>query len=344
MDRVLEVGGCAAGYAGRLFVHAGGDVVSNAVAAPAWASDLGMDAFLHADKRRIEVQDPALLAELAEHCDVVIVHVENAQAAQALGVMEWQGCVRVVITSFGLSGPKKDWRATPNVLLAMGGYTHLMGDADRAPLTLPGHYAEFQAGALAYAAANAARFCGENDVLIEISILETLMTLSQFTTVRWHCAGEVRGRHGSDFWYVEPSELYACADGWIYVNIVPQFWDPFTVFLDRPELAMDERFTTNDLRMQNRRVLHEIGRKAVADLTIDELAARAESCRVPVGIVRSLQEVLDEPHLGERSFWYQVELEERSVKVPRPNYRIGGMPGPDRQLFPVEYPKRKLQS
>ena len=336
MDRVLEIGGYAAGYAGRLFVHAGADVVRQVgVREPAWASAAGMDSFLHAGKRRVVIDDAPLLQRLAQQADVVVVHAENAQAVDALGVLDWPGAIKVIVTSFGLTGPKKNWRATPNVLLAMGGYTNLTGDAEREPLTLPGHYVEFQSGALVYAAANAARMRGDTDTLIDISKLETLMTLSQFTTVRWHCAGEIRGRHGSDFWFVEPSELYRCADGWIYVNIVPQFWDPFTVFLDRPELAVDARFTDNDLRRRNRAALHAIAREAVADRGLAELERRADECRVPVGFVKTLSDVLAEPHLSEREFWYDVHVDGQTIRMPGTPYRINQSLHPDLAVAPM---------
>ena len=47
---------------------------------------------------------------------------------------------------FGPDGPACDWQATGSVLLAMGGYTALTGDPGRAPLTLPGHSAEYPNG------------------------------------------------------------------------------------------------------------------------------------------------------------------------------------------------------
>ncbi len=308
MDRVLEIGGYAAAYAGRLFVSAGADVVRADVGAtaPAWASDAAMEACLHPGKRRVALaasQDQlTLLAELAARADVVICHADSADAVAALGFADWRAGVKVAVTPFGLTGPKRNWRATPSTLLAMGGYTALMGDADRAPLSLPGHYLEFQSGALAFTAANAARFAGA-DKVVDLSMLETLMTCSQFTTVRWHCAGELRSRHGSDFWFVVPSELFRCADGWAYVNIVPQFWDAFAVFLQRPELLLDPRFENNDLRMANRAALHAVISEALAVLPVAEVGRRALACRVPVGVVQTLEEVLEDPHLRARDFW-----------------------------------------
>ena len=350
-DRILEIGGYAAGYAGRLFAHAGADVVRvQGQNPPAWASAQAMQIYLHADKRQVTIADANILKSLAEAADVVICHLETADEVMQLGIQEWRCPVKVVLTPFGLTGPKRNWQATPSTLLAMGGYTAVIGDADKAPLSLPGHYVEFQAGALAYTAASAALFTGkglagkglaakgqntqeanqENTEVVDISLFETIMSCSQFSTTLWHCAGEMRSRHGSDFWFVEPSELYPCADGWVYVNIVPQFWDPFCVFLGLPELSVDERFSDNDKRRANRVALHAIVAKQLKDQTKAELDQKVAECRVPVGVVKTLQEVLDDSHLRERQHFYHVAHSEQEVKVPGTSFRINQQAHPDR--------------
>ena len=343
MDRVLEIGGYGAGYAGRLFVRAGADVVriEQETPDPAWVSSEAMAHYLHAGKRRLATSDKSLIAELAAASDVVICQAAGADALDALGYKRWPVPVCASITPFGATGPKRNWRATPSVLYAMGGYTFLMGDPDRAPLTLPGHYLEFQAGALAYAAIGACLFRRNDGVSraperIDIGMFETLMALSQFTTVRWHCAGEIRTRHGSDFHFVVPSQLFRCADGWAYVNIVPQFWDPCTVFLERPELALDDRFATNDARMAHRDELHALIAEALAEVPVSEIETRAAACRVPVGVVRDFDQVLAEPHLTERGFWEDQATPQGHVRVPGLPFRFDDEPRPSLSLADVE--------
>ncbi|XOV82221.1 MAG: CoA transferase [bacterium] len=304
MDKVLDMGGYAAGYCGKLFAACGADVVHLEISEPlpAWASATAMDLFLHAHKRKTATTDQGLIAALAAKADVVICEAGTADELDQLGFASWSTPVKVALTPFGRTGPKANWRASANVLLAMGGYTHLMGDPDRAPLSLPGHYLEFQTGAVAFTAASAARWA-EQAGSIDIGQFETLLSLSQFTTVRWHCAGEIRARHGSDFWFVVPSQLFPCADGFVYLNIVPSFWDPLTVFLDMPELLMDPRFENNDLRMANRQALHKLMADELARHTTTTLIQRAEICRVPLGVVLSFEQVLADPHLQARQFW-----------------------------------------
>ncbi len=326
MDRVLEVGGAAAGYCGRLLVQAGCEVVriESARREPQWASATAMDAFLHAGKRRVRTDDAALVGELASAADVVVLQARDADAVEAAGFDHWAAPVRVALTPFGRTGPKRNWQATQNTLLAMGGYTRLSGDPQRTPLTLPGHYVDFQAGALACTALNAAQL-GGRPASIDIGMLETVMALSQFTTVMWHCAGEVRTRHGSDLWSVCPVNQFRCADAWVVINIVPAFWDAFTVFLERPDLLLDPRFTSNDDRRAHRAALFEIIEAQVAQWTRDEVDARALEARIPVGLVKTLDEVLADPHLAARDFWQPIALGDGNrIRAPRGGWHTHG--------------------
>jgi crotonobetainyl-CoA:carnitine CoA-transferase CaiB-like acyl-CoA transferase len=351
VDKILEVGGIAAGFAGRVFAQTGYDVVrieGNGYAndnandnanSPAWVSDHALDLFLHSGKRRIATDDPDLIAELAAQADIVILEAASADAVLTAGFDHWTCPVKVAITPFGRTGPRKNWRGTENVLQAMGGYSNLIGDQDIAPLTLPGHYVDLQSGQWAYMVANACRL-GELHEAADISKLEVVMSLSQFTTVQWHCANNIRSRHGNDFWWVCPSTQFKLADGWAYINIVPTFWDPFTTFLGRPELVLDERFLTNGTRMANREALHEIISVAMASMTRAEVEESARDFRVPIGVVQTFDDILSNAHLAERDFWQALKNadapEMNAVQAPPLPFRFNDKPWPTQTLTPVE--------
>ena len=348
MDRVLEIGGYAAGYCGRLFAQAGCDVVrveaveGLAPQAPGAVGAAALDIHLHAGKRRIAHATTCELGDLARRADVAIAEAPGAAALAALGFDDWETPVRAAITPFGRTGPKRDAPAVPASLLAAAGYTFIMGDPQRPPLTLPGHYPEFQSGGFTFVAANASRLARERNA-IDVGMLETVMALSQFTTVMWHCDGEIRRRHGNDFWYVVPTNLFRCADGWVYVNIVPGFWDAFAACIERPELVLDERFDTNARRREHRDALHEIIAAALAPLTKADIQARADAARVPIGAVQSLDDVLADPHLADRDLWQTVETGAGAasgeggdaVRSPRRAWRLNGATVPALTLHPV---------
>ena len=302
---------------------------------PAWTGSSALDLYLHAQKRR-ELgrrgdEGRRRLAELAAQADIVVVEGATADAVTTLGFDGWDAPVKVAITPYGRTGPKRNWQATPHTLLAMGGYTNLMGDPDRAPLSLPGHYVEFQSGGLAFTAANACRLAGQGNT-IDVGMLETVMALSQFTTVMWHCAGRIRSRHGNDFWSVPPTNMFRCADGWMYINIVPGFWDAFATALGMPELVLDPRFASNDLRMQNRDALHAIIARTVLPLPREEMLRRASEYRFPLGVVLDFAEVLGAEHLRQRDVWQRVTDGKQTIVAPRPGWVVHGEANPVRWL------------
>lgn len=322
--KVLEIGGYAAGYFGRLFARQGAEVTRLELEAEsaAWASSEAMHLFLHEGKKSVAFKNAAEVVDYAGAVDVVVCEAESANALDALRFDDWQTNIKVAITPFGRTGPKRNWQASPSTLLAMGGYTFLMGDPERAPLNLPGHYLEFQTGAIAYSAAVASIFADQSDTL-DVSMLETVLSLTQFTHVRWHCARDIRQRHGNDFYFVVPSNLFKTQDsGWVYINIVPAFWDAFTVFIEMPELLIDERFATNDLRIKHRDALYKLAVDVIASWTTEACVRRAEAARIPLGVVQTFDDVLKDPHLVSRDFWETVVCKGNDIVLPRGGYQL----------------------
>jgi formyl-CoA transferase len=343
--RILEFGdNIAAGYAGRLFALAGHEVIR--VDRPARTfdhiADEALDRFLHTDKQRpgIDYTQPAgrqVLNDLANWADVVVTDVLPA----VLDQLDWDSLgaanptlVRVSITPFGLTGPYRDWSGPGPVLLAMAGLTHIIGDPDREPLSLPLHYAEYQSGQYAYVTAGALllhrlRSGDGGRHVVDVSMLETVMSLSQFTTVMWTCSHEIRGRHGNRWANMHPIGMYRCSDGWFLVNVVPGFWQPFAHMLGRPDLLTDPRFSTNTVRLQHRDELDAIINERLGGFTMAELMELGQrQFRVPTGGAMTFAEILDSEHLAARGFFREVNgADGRIFRMPGSAFRtIGGDP------------------
>src|SRR5205085_7827168 len=104
-----------------------------------------LDFYLNEGKR---VVAPEALASACRDADVVVTDA-SPQEIEERGLLD-PGRVAVAITPYGLEGPRRDWKATAATLLAEGGYTTLMGDQGRAPLTMPGRFPWYQAGSIGY--------------------------------------------------------------------------------------------------------------------------------------------------------------------------------------------------
>jgi formyl-CoA transferase len=339
--RVLEFGpGLAAAWSGKLLSELGAEVVR--VDAPP-ADGAYVDAHLaraqslhlHRRKRRVAIdyartEGRALLDRLAAQSDVVVTD----EPPPTLDALRWdelgggQPRFRVSITPYGLSGPLRDATASAATLLAQAGHTFLTGDPGRAPLTLPGGYPELQAAHFAcigLLAAWLAERRGAREVprRIEVSMLETLASLSQFTTVLHTYEGRVRSRHGNRWENLHPLNLYPCRDGWLMVNVVPNFWDAFTFFLGDLDLRDDPRFATSEARLKHADALDERIAARFADRTRRELATEAqETFRVPVGALQSFAELLRDPQLAARGFLEGIEDDGRSLRAPGHAFRL----------------------
>lgn len=322
--RVLEFGiGPAAGYCGRLFALWDAEVIRVDTADgghDVTVRETAEDYYLHGGKKRVGLDysntaGRELLNQLAAQCDVLVTD----ESPSVLDELNWTSLgdanptlIRVSITPFGLSGPYRNWQGPGPVLQAMGGYTYIVGDPDREPLTIPGNYVEYQAGQYAYVGAMTALLEGSSrSRLIEVSMLETVLSLSQFTTSMWTTNREIRGRHGNGWANLHPINLYPCKDGWFFVNIVPTFWKAFTQMLGRPGLLEDPRFARSADRVTNRAALDDIIVECLGDYTMDELLEMGQrQFRVPTGTLFSMADVLEHEHLHARSYFHLLEDED----------------------------------
>jgi benzylsuccinate CoA-transferase BbsE subunit len=135
--RILELSDVegAAAYCGKLFRRWGHEVIRvessdrNSLEVPA-------DLYLHGGKRRValsleEVGDRERLGALSRCCDVLLTDRSVADI-ERFGLLDLGGdgrpAVRLAITPFGLTGPYALAPATEASLLALGGYSHIIGD------------------------------------------------------------------------------------------------------------------------------------------------------------------------------------------------------------------------
>jgi crotonobetainyl-CoA:carnitine CoA-transferase CaiB-like acyl-CoA transferase len=343
--RVFELGsGPASAFCAKLLNRWGAEVIS--VADPSRPGDFGDPAlamslgiYLQGGKKRLAINyrttaGHALLTRVAAQCDVLITDLP-AREVHELGILELGNAsrptIRASITPFGLDGPYRDFEATPATLLALGGYTYLMGDPGRARLTMPGHYPEYQPALFAFSAILAVHLSRPTTPQrVEVSVMEALAALHQYTTVQYTYTGSIRRRHGNRWGTIHPLTILPCRDGWFGMSVTANFWEPFTKLLGHEELSGDPRFATPAARVEHADELDAIIVEAVSGYTKRDLMEQGQKkWRVPMGIVGDLGEMLADPHLQARGFWQQVEREDgEQIRLPAMPFRFAGEPPP----------------
>lgn len=336
--RVLELGeGVMPAFCGRWLAGfgaavvkvepPGGDWTRRYRLDPAEADRYGPDGsalftYLNAGKELIAL-DPGTAAgrerlrRLCEAADVLVHTLTPGQlAAWNLDLTALRArrpeLVEVAVSPFGEDGPYAAHAATSIVLLALGGYQYLTGEPGRPPLALPGLQPDYLTALYAVVAALAGvvrRLREGRGGRIELTALEALASLHQFTVSLYLTQGVIRGRHGSRWQNLYPITLLPCRDGYLGFAITLQDqWQRLCAMIGRPELADDPRFATPEARRAHADALDAVLIDWLKDQDKMAVFHRAQGqWRLPVGPLYTLAEVLADPQYAARGFWVRPE-------------------------------------
>jgi crotonobetainyl-CoA:carnitine CoA-transferase CaiB-like acyl-CoA transferase len=146
--------------------------------------------------------------------------------------------------------------------------------------------------------------------LIDVSMLDSIVSwLGYFPHHYWH-AGEEPGRVGMRHHYVCPYGPYLAGDG-EYVNLAvanPADWQLFCqVVIEKPDLLIDSRFATVQDRRKNRALLEETIENIFVEKDHQHWLARLKKADLPHGIVRGIAQVLAHPQVAARKLIREAE-------------------------------------
>ena len=137
---------------------------------------------------------------------------------------------------------------------------------------------------------------------IDIAMQDSLVSMLTHHAARYLATGVAPVSDHNGHATIAPYGMFAVADG--FVNICVGNDSQFQRLcqaLGRPDLAADERFTTNPLRLTHKQVLlAELDRTFVA-LSVTAVIDALERVGVPAGRVAGVDDVLDDPATHDRS-------------------------------------------
>ena len=259
------------------------------------------------DLRRPQGQE--LLRSLADASDVV---VESFRP----GTLErWNidpsrlspHLVTARFSLFGQDGPKSLVVGLNGSALAFSGLMHLTGDPDRAPARPGVNIAGYLSGVFAAQAVTSllyerdARGTGTGGV-IDVFMYGSILRIMEWTIAAYDRLGMVRNRSGDSLDIAAPVGNYASRDG-RYVYLVggsQVFFERVCRAMDRPDLAVDERFANAAVRADNRAEINAIVAQWVSGLDADEAEARLVACDVPAGKIYDVADFAADEHVQAR--------------------------------------------
>jgi formyl-CoA transferase len=261
-----------------------------------------------------------LVRDLVMHADIL---VENFRP----GTLERWGLgwddlsairpelIMVRVSGFGQTGPYAKRAGYASIGEAMGGLRALTGYPDRPPVRVGisiGDSMTGMFGALgALAALEARRRTGRGQV-VDASIFESVLGVTESLVVDWQAAGVVRERTGPTLPGIAPSNVYPTQDGQILIGAnQDSVFRRLTELMGRPELATDPRFADHQARGRNQTEIDDLVAEWTRLHPSTELLERLHGAGVPAGLVYEPKDMLDDPHVLARGSIATVHDERR---------------------------------
>ncbi|WP_339542936.1 CaiB/BaiF CoA transferase family protein [Pseudomonas sp. JAI120] len=261
-----------------------------------------------------------IIRELAAQSDIVLENFKSGTLERyGLGYEDLKAIkpdiIYCSITGFGQTGPKRDHAAYDFMIQAMGGLMSVTGERDDEPgggpqkVGIPivdimtGMYATV--GVLA-ALAHRDR-TGQGDY-VDIAMLDVQTAILANQAMNYLVSGKEPKRAGNRHPNIQPQDVFKCADGHIVLAVGNdgQF-QRFCTVIERPEMATDERYATNQARVRNLPELLEVIRERFAEKTMAHWLAELERESVPCGPINTISMVFADKQVQSREMLRQLE-------------------------------------
>jgi CoA:oxalate CoA-transferase len=211
------------------------------------------------------------------------------------------------ISSFGSSGPYRDWKATDLVTSAVSGLMYHSGDADKEPLRSALSQSLYVAGVNGASATLVALYHRLNSNVggrVDVSVAECMTAHLVQASASYAYTGGLRGRRPARGAPLE--ELMPCQDGHAVVSA--QGSRPFTAVAD--VLGIEElkgpAFATAEGRINNGEALEHLILQGLARWKKNDLFHAANKQALVFGMAQGPDDLYRCPHLGDRQFFVPV--------------------------------------
>jgi crotonobetainyl-CoA:carnitine CoA-transferase CaiB-like acyl-CoA transferase len=280
---------------------------------------------------------PGLAKRLVAVCDVVL-------ESFAPGAMDRLGLtyeslaegrddlVMMSLPLFGQTGPWAPYRGYGHTLQAASGFNHLTGWPDGPPIGTGIAYTDFLAphfGTLAIVAALDYRRRTGKGQYIDLSQQEASLHALGTALLEWTANGREVERMGNRDPEAAPHGCYKCKDGkYIVVAcFTEKQWDGFKAALGRPDWCDLERMRRKWQRLNEQREIDWHVGAWCREFSAGQVMRRMQEFGVPLGIVKSAEDMHRDPQLRHRKHYAKLEHAVMGVRTyDTPAFKLSKTP------------------
>ncbi|MEH7223463.1 CaiB/BaiF CoA-transferase family protein [Bacillus sp. JJ1566] len=245
------------------------------------------------------------------------------------------------ISGFGQTGPYSDRAGFGSVGEAMGGLRYLTGYPDLPPVRVGVSIGDSIASL--YSVIGILMALYHRDVKngggqeIDVALYEAIFSLMESLVPEYDKKGVIRERTGSIFPGIVPTNVYKTKDE-KYVVLAAngdKIFQRLLKVLGRDELVGDERFLTNDLRVQHQEMIESMIAEWVGQKILKECLDIFNENAIPAGTIYNAEDIVNDPHYQARDMILEMEHEDiGKMKVPGIVPKLSKTPGQINWLGP----------
>ncbi|WP_448681277.1 CaiB/BaiF CoA transferase family protein [Pseudomonas nicosulfuronedens] len=266
-------------------------------------------------------QEPAqaVLEQLLERADVLVQNLAPGAAAR-LGLSfealheRFPRLIVCDISGYGEGGPYEQKKAYDLLIQSESGFLSVTGGPGADEMAKAGcSIADISAGMYAYSGILSALLLrgrtGEGS-RVEVSMLEGMAEWMGFPMYYAFEGQSQPPRAGAAHATIYPYGPFPTGDGGSVMLGVQneREWKLFCeVVLQRPELAVDPRFTATSLRVANRDALRGLIVEAFASLDVEQVVERLEQAQIANAHVNDMRGLWQHPQLAARDRWREID-------------------------------------
>jgi crotonobetainyl-CoA:carnitine CoA-transferase CaiB-like acyl-CoA transferase len=257
-----------------------------------------------------------IFGRIAHQADVVVENFRVGKMdAWGFGyddlAAENPGLVYASLSGYGEWGPDRDRAAYDIAIQAEAGMMSITGPEDGAPVRVGVAIADIGAGMYTTQAILAALFERERTgrgQKVDVSLFDGQVAWMSYMGSQYFATGTPPGRMGSKHPNIAPYQALTTSDGYVVVAVSSEnMWPRFCRALSREDLTDDERFATNEKRVEHREVLDPLLDAELSQYTTDEAMDLLEAEGVPASPVEDLASVFDREQVRARGMRQSVD-------------------------------------
>ncbi|WP_395638619.1 CaiB/BaiF CoA transferase family protein [Pseudolysinimonas sp.] len=258
------------------------------------------------------------LLDLVAHADIVIENFRPGTMAKlGLGYDVLAAVnprlVYTAISGYGQTGSRSRRPAFDSTAQAAGGLWSMNGEPDGIPTRVGVTMGDLAATLFGITgtllALRHAEATGEGQ-LVDVAQVDSVIALTESAVVDYTVDGKIARPTGNAHSWVRPYELFPCADGHVFFGAyTDKLWRDACAVFGQPELADDPEIDTMRKRFDEQTYLRRVRPIVVEWLsrhTGAELEAMASDV-LPITLVRTIDQVVDDPGTAERDMVVEVE-------------------------------------